>query len=179
MINKTQIEDAVTDLCGLIRNQKIRSTEQDKIFEIFRKRFNEYLDEWRELTSKNQSEAHNFISSPDNNDLFNIIKDSFNALMDLYKKSDDNINKNIFLLIFQLIDDQVSKPQNKKILNTLLYHFHRVIFEYELQQSPINRNNLERVTFRVFSEITFANVPLRDYFSILNQDFHEMLPILP
>lgn len=178
MINKTQIEDAVTDLCGLIRNQKIRSTEQDKIFEIFRTRFKEYLDEWRELTSRNQSEAHNlfgFMSSPYNNDLFNIIKDSFKALTDLYKKSDDNINKNIFLLIFQLIDDQVSKPQNKKILNTLLYHFHRVIFEYELQQSPINRNNLERVTFWVFSEITFANVPLRDYFSILNQDFHEML----
>jgi hypothetical protein len=178
MINETQIKDAVADLCGLIRNQKIRSTEQDKIFEIFRKRFNEYLDEWRELTSRNQSEAHNlfgFMNSPYNNDLFNIIKDSFNALTELYKKSDDNINKNIFLLIFQLIDDQVSKPQNKKILNTLLYHFHRVIFEYELQQSPINRNNLERVTFRVFSEITFANVPLRDYFSILNQDFHEML----
>ena len=54
MINKTQIEDAVTDLCGLIRNQKIRSTEQDKIFEIFRTRFKEYLDEWRELTSRNQ-----------------------------------------------------------------------------------------------------------------------------
>lgn len=180
MINKTQIKDAVTDLCGLIRNQKIRSTEQDKIFEIFRKRFNEYLDEWRELTSRNQSETHSlfgFMSSPYNNDLFNIIKDSFKALTELYKKSDDNINKNIFLLIFQLIDDQVSKPQNKEILNILLHHFHRVIFEYELQQSPINRNNLERVTFRVFSEITFAdvNVPLRDYFSILNQDFHEML----
>ena len=180
MINETQIKDAVADLCGLIRNQKIRSTEQDKIFEIFRTRFNEYLDEWRELISRNESEAHNlfgFMSCSYNNDLFNIIKDSFRALTELYKKSDDNINKNIFLLIFQLIDDQVSKPQNKKILNTLLYHFHRVIFEYELQQSPINRNNLERVTFRVFSEITFAdvNVPLRDYFSILNQDFHEML----
>ncbi|MFZ4084207.1 MAG: hypothetical protein ACOYK1_01515 [Vampirovibrionia bacterium] len=180
MINETQIKDAVADLCGLIRNQKIRSTEQDKIFEIFRKRFNEYLDEWRELTSRSQSEAHNlfgFMNSPYNNDLFNIIKDSFRALTELYKKSDDNINKNIFLLIFQLIYDQVSKPQNEKILNTLLYRFHRVIFEYELQQSPINRNNLERVTFRVFSEITFSdsNVPLRDYFSILNQDFHAML----
>lgn len=179
MINKTQIKDAVADLCGLIRNQKIRSTEQDKIFEIFRTRFNEYLDEWRELTSRDQSETRNLfglMSSP-YNELFNIIKDSFKALTELYKKSDDNINKHIFLLIFQLIDDQVSKPQNKKILNTLLYHFHRVIFEYELQQSPINRNNLERVTFRVFSEITFSdsNVPLRDYFSILNQDFHAML----
>jgi hypothetical protein len=175
MINERQIKDAVADLCGLIRNQKIRSTEQDKIFEIFRKRFNEYLDEWRELTSKNQSEAHNFISSHYNNDLFNIIKDSFNALTELYKKSDDNINKHIFLLIYQLIYDQVSKPQNKEILNTLLYRFHRVIFEYELQQSPINRNNLARVTFRVFFGITFANVPLRDYFFILNKDFHEML----
>lgn len=97
------------------------------------------------------------------------------GLINAKPASDDNINKNIFLLIFQLIDDQVSKPQNKEILNILLHHFHRVIFEYELQQSPINRNNLERVTFRVFSEITFANVPLRDYFSILNQDFHEML----
>ena len=176
--NKSQIEDSVYDLCQILSNNLTNSECKAEVREIFHERFNEYLDEWRELTSRNESEAHNlfgFMSSSYNNDLFNIIKDSFNALTELYKKSDDNINKHIFLLIFQLIDDQVSKPQNKKILNTLLYHFHRVIFEYELQQSPINRNNLERVTFRVFSEITFANVPLRDYFSILNQDFHEML----
>ena len=178
--NKSQIEDSVYDLCQILSNNLTNSECKAEVREIFRKRFNEYLDEWRELTSRNQSETRNlfgFMSSPYNNDLFNIIKDSFRALTELYKKSDDNINKNIFLLIFQLIDDQVSKPQNEEILNTLLYRFHRVIFEYELQQSPINRNNLERVTFRVFSEITFAdvNVPLRDYFSILNQDFHEML----
>jgi hypothetical protein len=173
--NKSQIEDSVYDLCQILSNNLTNSECKAEVREIFHERFNEYLDEWRELTSKNQSEAHNFISSHYNNDLFNIIKDSFKALTELYKKSDDNINKHIFLLIFQLIYDQVSKPQNEKILNTLLYRFHRVIFEYELQQSPINRNNLERVTFRVFSEITFANVPLRDYFFILNKDFHAML----
>jgi hypothetical protein len=180
MINKTQIEDAVTDLCGLIRNQKIRSTEQDKIFEIFRKRFNEYLDEWRELSARNKSgkrEFLPFLSAHCDNDLSNIIKDSFKELTELYKKSDDNINENIFLLIYKLIYDQVSKPQNEEILKLLLDHFHQVIFEYELQQSPINRNNLERVTLRVFSNITFSDskVPLRDYFSILNQDFYKML----
>ena len=93
MINETQIKDAVADLCGLIRNQKIRSTEQDKIFEIFRTRFNEYLDEWRELISRNESEAHNlfgFMSSSYNNDLFK--QGIYFLSFKLYREKNNQVN---------------------------------------------------------------------------------------
>jgi hypothetical protein len=177
--NKSQIEDSVYDLCQILSNNLTNSECKAEVTEIFRKRLNEYLDELREDTNAVKKE-------PNSSDLFRIITHTFSSLIQLYKNSDNEIKRYIFLLGCKLLQDQVSKADNIKVINVLLQRFHGVIFNHELEQNPYDKNNLERASFRIFSEITFheryyrgstsdIDPPRRDYLIKLNRDFYDKL----
>jgi len=167
--DKNKINNAVKDLSGIVRNQQISSMQQEKIFEIFYERLNEYLDTWRACIIENETwgdhqrfwrlavDSHtklltSYYAYPyDDNDLFfNNIKDALNSLIELYKNSNDNIKKNIFLLGYRLLQYQMIKPDNIEVINVLQSRFHRKIIAYESNQIPINENNLDRSCLQVF-----------------------------